>query len=63
MTEILEVDTAGGSRPVDRDTPSPLAAPAGKRTLNIGQFRLTRLQLVNWGTFDGYRTTRSTSGA
>ena len=55
MTEILEVDAAGGSGPVDRDTTSPLAAPAGKRTLNIGQFRLTRLQLVNWGTFDGYK--------
>ncbi|WP_018180479.1 ATP-binding protein [Jongsikchunia kroppenstedtii] len=25
------------------------------RTINIGQYRLTRLQLVNWGTFHGYK--------
>ncbi|SIS21396.1 ATP-binding protein [Williamsia sterculiae] len=27
----------------------------GSRTRNVGQFRLTRLQLVNWGTFHGYK--------
>ncbi|MGJ0118527.1 ATP-binding protein [Williamsia sp. MIQD14] len=26
-----------------------------RRTLAIGQFRLTRIQLVNWGTFHGYK--------
>jgi uncharacterized protein YPO0396 len=27
----------------------------GKRVSRLGQFRLTRLQVVNWGTFPGYR--------
>lgn len=27
----------------------------GRRTLRLGQFRLARLQVVNWGTFPGYR--------
>ena len=27
----------------------------GKRSVRLGQFRLTRLQVVNWGTFPGYR--------
>ncbi|ONI88005.1 hypothetical protein ALI22I_19865 [Saccharothrix sp. ALI-22-I] len=25
------------------------------RTVHVGQFRLTRLQVVNWGTFSGYK--------
>lgn len=28
---------------------------AGDRTVHLGQFRLTRLQVVNWGTFTGYK--------
>lgn len=31
-------------------------APA--RTIHVGQFRLVRLQVVNWGTFDGYKDLR-----
>ena len=27
----------------------------GKRSFRLGQFRLARLQVVNWGTFPGYR--------
>ncbi|MGN9846503.1 ATP-binding protein [Nonomuraea sp. H19] len=27
----------------------------GARSVNLGQFRLTRLQVVNWGTFCGYK--------
>ena len=71
MTEILDQDEAeggarlverdeaeGGARPVERDEAGSAPGPSalvGKRTLNIGQFRLTRLQMVNWGTFDGYK--------
>ncbi len=33
---------------------TPMAEP-GKRSSRLGQFRLTRLQVVNWGTFPGYR--------
>lgn len=29
--------------------------PDPSRTLHLGQFRLTRLQIVNWGTFCGYK--------
>lgn len=28
------------------------------RTIHLGQFRLVRLQVVNWGTFDGYKDLR-----
>ena len=28
-------------------------AKAGTRSVHPGQFRLTRLQVVNWGTFFG----------
>ena len=28
---------------------------AKARTIQLGQFRLTRLQVVNWGTFCGYK--------
>jgi uncharacterized protein YPO0396 len=31
---------------------------AGTRSVNLGQFRLTRLQVVNWGTFCGYKDLR-----
>ncbi|MGW0443802.1 ATP-binding protein [Streptosporangium sandarakinum] len=31
---------------------------AGVRSVNLGQFRLTRLQVVNWGTFCGYKDLR-----
>ncbi|WHT22653.1 ATP-binding protein [Crossiella sp. CA-258035] len=31
-----------------------MASPTS-RTVHIGQFRLTRLQVVNWGTFCGYK--------
>jgi len=27
----------------------------GTRSVRLGQFRLSRLQVVNWGTFPGYR--------
>ncbi|WP_162453037.1 ATP-binding protein [Phytoactinopolyspora mesophila] len=27
----------------------------GKRTIFLGQFRLVRLQVINWGTFNGYK--------
>ncbi|MBT0567638.1 ATP-binding protein [Williamsia sp. CHRR-6] len=30
-------------------------AAESTRAINIGQFRLTRIQLVNWGTFHGYK--------
>ncbi len=30
-------------------------AKAGTRSVHPGQFRLTRLQVVNWGTFSGYK--------
>ncbi|GAA1459412.1 ATP-binding protein [Williamsia maris] len=36
-------------------TTLPSESGQGRRTLNIGQFRLTRIQLVNWGTFHGYK--------
>ena len=26
-----------------------------RRTIHLGQFRITRLQVVNWGTFCGYK--------
>ena len=29
--------------------------PGGTRTVHLGQFRMTRLQFVNWGTFCGYK--------
>ena len=29
--------------------------PVSARTLHLGQFRLVRLQVANWGTFHGYR--------
>ena len=29
--------------------------PGSTRTMHLGQFRMTRLQLVNWGTFCGYK--------
>ena len=32
-----------------------MSEPGSARTLHLGQFRLVRLQVVNWGTFDGYR--------
>ena len=39
-------------------------AEAGDGTaVRLGQFRLTRLQVVNWGSFPGYRDLPSTSGA
>lgn len=28
---------------------------AGIRSVHLGQFRLTRIQVVNWGTFSGYK--------
>ena len=28
---------------------------AGSRSVHLGQFRLTRLQVINWGTFCGYK--------
>ncbi|MFD8563143.1 ATP-binding protein [Streptosporangium canum] len=31
---------------------------AGSRSVHLGQFRLTRLQVVNWGTFCGYKDLR-----
>jgi uncharacterized protein YPO0396 len=31
----------------------------GSRSVQLGQFRLTRLQLVNWGTFCGYKDLRT----
>ncbi|MGH3274063.1 MAG: ATP-binding protein, partial [Streptosporangiaceae bacterium] len=31
---------------------------AGTRSMNLGQFRLTRLQVVNWGMFGGYKDLR-----
>ncbi|MEH3156856.1 MAG: hypothetical protein PGN29_16545 [Gordonia paraffinivorans] len=38
------------------DAPAQVAATrTGRRTVAIGQFRLTRIQLVNWGTFHGYK--------
>ncbi|SFB53667.1 Uncharacterized protein YPO0396 [Amycolatopsis marina] len=27
----------------------------GSRTIHLGQFRITRLQVINWGTFCGYK--------
>ncbi|MEV0056165.1 ATP-binding protein [Saccharopolyspora shandongensis] len=30
-------------------------APSGQRSIHPGQFHLTRLQVVNWGTFCGYK--------
>ncbi|MFF3226066.1 ATP-binding protein [Nocardia suismassiliense] len=35
-----------------------MTEPASSRTVHLGQFRLTRLQLVNWGTFCGYKDFR-----
>jgi uncharacterized protein YPO0396 len=32
-----------------------MTEPAKARTIQLGQFRLTRLQVVNWGTFCGYK--------
>jgi uncharacterized protein YPO0396 len=29
--------------------------PSLRRTVHLGQFRMTRLQVVNWGTFCGYK--------
>lgn len=52
MTDTLDRDPQA-------DTPgqrsSGQTAAGSVRTINIGQFRLTRIQLVNWGTFHGYK--------
>jgi uncharacterized protein YPO0396 len=32
-----------------------MTEPAKARTIHLGQFRLIRLQIVNWGTFCGYK--------
>jgi uncharacterized protein YPO0396 len=32
-----------------------MAEATGRRSVQLGQFRLTRLQVVNWGTFCGYK--------
>jgi uncharacterized protein YPO0396 len=38
------------------DAPTQVAGDrTTRRTVAIGQFRLTRIQLVNWGTFHGYK--------
>src|SRR5262249_33229879 len=32
-----------------------MSEPSKARTIQLGQFRLIRLQVVNWGTFCGYK--------
>ncbi|WP_240759242.1 ATP-binding protein, partial [Phytoactinopolyspora endophytica] len=40
---------------VTRQAGQPTAPEAGARTIYLGQFRLIRLQVINWGTFNGYK--------
>ncbi|MFL6052416.1 MAG: ATP-binding protein [Actinoallomurus sp.] len=39
----------------DTTTPPPPARAPGAAAATVGQFRLVRLQVINWGTFHGYK--------
>ncbi|HEY0637401.1 MAG TPA: SbcC/MukB-like Walker B domain-containing protein [Pseudonocardiaceae bacterium] len=60
MTDGARTDTdraAQAERPEqpERTGQRERTDPGPARTLHLGQFRLTRLQVVNWGTFWGYQ--------
>lgn len=50
-----EIDTTKRNDAIGRTLTTAEDLASDGRSVHLGQFRLTRLQVVNWGTFSGYK--------
>lgn len=50
-----DLHSAPTIRPANPTSSTAAGAAFDQRAIHLGQFRLARLQIANWGTFDGYK--------